>query len=192
MAALKVLAHGAAPAAASVVASGGPAGHFVTPSLITFPAPDGTTLHGQLFQPVASTQQGAPSGEGRPAVLFTHGGCQRQMNAAMHYAGDYAALYAQNQYLVSQGFVVLSLNYRGGVGYGVKFRAANNSDWEGASEHQDVLAAGWYLAESEGVDPTRIAYRGTRTPMWSSSRPLELSVRSDGRGSRRQASWRRL
>ena len=33
----------------------------------------------------------------RPAVVFTHGGCQRQMYAAFHYGLDYALLYAQNQ-----------------------------------------------------------------------------------------------
>ena len=72
-------------------------------------------LHAQLFEPdadrLASTTAAAAGT--RPAVLFTHGGCQRQMYAAMHYAGDYAALYAQNQYLASRGFVVLSVNYRG-------------------------------------------------------------------------------
>lgn len=35
---------------------------------------------------------------GLPAVVFTHGGSERQMYAAMHYCSDYAGLYALNQY----------------------------------------------------------------------------------------------
>lgn len=162
MAAIKYLVAGADPKTAHVVAGGGPAAHFVTPSLVTFSAPDGTELHGQLFQ-AESNGHDSSSGSGgdeRPAVLFTHGGCQRQMYATMHYAYDYASLYSQNQYLASRGFVVLSVNYRGGVGYGVKFRAANASNWQGASEYQDVLAAGQYLAGLPTVNASRIGVYG--------------------------------
>ena len=93
-------------------------------------------------------------------MIFTHGGSERQMYAAMHYAGDYASLYTQNQFLVSRGFVVLSVNYRGGVGYGVKFRAANSTGWEGAAEYQDVLAAGHYLQNLPNVDAKHVGAYG--------------------------------
>ena len=132
---------------------------FVTPQLVTYKSPDGVTVHAQLFKP-ARPKPSKGGATGGPAVIFTHGGCQRQMYAAFHYGGDYALLYAQNQYLVSLGYVVLSINYRGGPGYGVKFRAANRSGWEGATEYQDVLAGGVWLGKQASVDPKRIGIYG--------------------------------
>lgn len=104
--------------------------NFVRPKLVTFPSPDGKfTLHAQLFEP---PQSRAPlrSGVARKGVIFTHGGCQRQMYAAFHYSPTYGQLYALNQYMAATGSVVLSVNYRGGPGYGVPFRAANGSGWQ--------------------------------------------------------------
>ena len=83
-----------------------------------------------------------------------------QMCAAFHYALVYGLLHAQNQHLASQGFTVLSVNYRGGPGYGVKFRAANTSGWQGASEYQDVLAGATWLQGQPTVDPDRVGIYG--------------------------------
>ena len=126
---------------------------FVQPTLVTFPSPDGKfTLHAQVFEPPPSSGEerggvyaSASAKGGKPGIVFTHGGCQRQMYAAVHYSLPYAQLYGLNQYLASAGAVVISVNYRGGPGYGVAFRAANGSGWQGASEYQDVLAAAVYL-----------------------------------------------
>ena len=38
--------------------------------------------------------------------------------------GYYHNAYSLNQYLASQGYVVLAVNYRGGIGYGLEFREA--------------------------------------------------------------------
>ncbi len=38
-----------------------------------------------------------------------------------HYMGYYANDYGENQYLASKGFIVLSVNYRLGIGYGHAF-----------------------------------------------------------------------
>ena len=62
--------------------------------------------------------------EKRPAMIFVHGGPVRQMLLGYHYRHFYHMAYAINQWLVSQGYVVLSVNYRSGVGYGRSFRAA--------------------------------------------------------------------
>eukprot|EP00041_Stephanoeca_diplocostata_P027435 m.754396 g.754396 ORF g.754396 m.754396 type:complete len:837 (-) comp23175_c0_seq31:333-2843(-) len=131
---------------------------LVQPKLVTFPSLDGTLLHAQLFEPPAVSSVGAHrtntggSNAAASGVIFTHGGCQRQMYAAYHYDNTYAALYALNQYLATEGHTVLSVNYRGGPGYGVKFRAANNSGWQGASEYQDVLAGALWLRQHVGTD----------------------------------------
>ena len=45
----------------------------------------------------------------------------RQMYGALHYSSDYAQLYAINQYMATVlNYTVLSVNYRGGVGRGIK------------------------------------------------------------------------
>jgi hypothetical protein len=67
-------------------------------------------VHAQLFEPAAS--EGGSNSTPRPAVVFTHGGSQRQMYASFHFGECYAQLYALNQHLASLGFVVLSINYR--------------------------------------------------------------------------------
>ena len=65
-------------------------------------------------------------GEKRPAMIFFHGGSRRQMLLGWHYMDYYHNAYGMNQYLASLGYVVLSVNYRSGIGYGLDFREAIN------------------------------------------------------------------
>jgi dienelactone hydrolase len=65
-----------------------------------------------------------------------------------------------NQYLASQGYVVLSINYRSGIGYGMDFREAINYGAAGASEFNDVEGAGLYLRARPDVDPAHIGLWG--------------------------------
>jgi dipeptidyl aminopeptidase/acylaminoacyl peptidase len=76
---------------------------------------------------------------------------------AMDY---YSNAYAMNQYLASRGFIVLSVNYRGGIGYGLNFREAEHYGPNGASEYNDILAAAKYLQSRPDVDPKRIGIWG--------------------------------
>ena len=62
-----------------------------------------------------------------------------------HYMYYYHNTYAMNQFLASRGYVVLSVNYRSGIGYGLDFREALNYGAAGASEFSDVLGAGLYM-----------------------------------------------
>ena len=50
-----------------------------------------------------------------------------------HYNYYYRNAYALNQYLASRGYVVLSVNYRSGIGYGMEFREALDYGAVGAS-----------------------------------------------------------
>ena len=70
-----------------------------------------------------------------------------------HYMDYYNNAYAMNQYLASRGYVVLAVNYRSGIGYGLNFREALNYGAAGASEFNDVLGAGLYLRSRPDVDP---------------------------------------
>jgi dipeptidyl aminopeptidase/acylaminoacyl peptidase len=46
------------------------------------------------------------------------------MLLGFNYGEYYHKAYSLNQYLVSQGYIVLSVNYRSGIGYGMEFREA--------------------------------------------------------------------
>jgi dipeptidyl aminopeptidase/acylaminoacyl peptidase len=132
-----------------------PAARFVTPRQVIFPAADGLEIHGQLFRP-----EEIALGERRPALVFFHGGSQRQMLLGWHYMEYYSNAYAMNQYLASLGYLVLSVNYRSGIGYGLNFREALNYGASGASEFNDVLGAALYLKSRSDVDGTRIGSWG--------------------------------
>ena len=129
-----------------------PSAGFVTPRAVTFAAPEGFTIHGQLF---------APSAPGRhPAVIFVHGGPSRQMLLGWHYMDYYSNGYAVNQALAARGFVVLSVNYRLGIGYGHGFEQPAAAGPRGGSEYQDVQAAARWLQRQDAVDPARIGIWG--------------------------------
>ena len=127
---------------------------LVTPQQAIFTSADGVTLHGQLFLPKNA------AGQRHPAIVFFHGGSQRQMLLGWHYMYYYNNAYAMNQYLASRGYVVLSVNYRSGIGYGMKFREALNYGPGGGSEFNDVLGAGLFLKNHPAVDPARIGLWG--------------------------------
>jgi dipeptidyl aminopeptidase/acylaminoacyl peptidase len=65
-----------------------------------------------------------------------------------------------NQYLASRGYLVLAINYRAGIGYGLNFREADRIGAAGAAEFNDVLGAGLYLRSRPDVDPGRIGLWG--------------------------------
>ena len=130
-----------------------PSASLVTPRQVIFQSEDGLTLHGQLFLPRNS--QGKV-----PGLVFMHGGPIRQMMLGFHYMDYYHNAYAENQYLASRGYAVLSVNYRLGVMYGQAFRRPPNTVWRGAAEYKDVVAAGRYLQNLPEVDAQKIGLWG--------------------------------
>ena len=72
----------------------------------------------------------------------------------------YRNAYAMNQWLASRGYIVLSVNYRSGIGYGLEFREAVNYGATGGSEFQDIMGAGLFLKGRADVDPARIGLWG--------------------------------
>jgi dipeptidyl aminopeptidase/acylaminoacyl peptidase len=132
-----------------------PAQSLVKPQPVTITAADGLQIHGQLFLP-----PGDSNGQPHPALVFFHGGSRRQMLLGFHYMYYYSNAYSLNQYLANQGYVVLSVNYRSGIGYGLNFREALHYGPAGASEFNDVIGAGLYLKSRPDVDPKRIGVWG--------------------------------
>jgi dipeptidyl aminopeptidase/acylaminoacyl peptidase len=125
---------------------------FVIPKKVTWKAPDGLTVEGQLFQAAGASKT--------PGVIFVHGGPRRQMMLGWSYMDYYANSYAVNQYLAAHGFTVLSVNYRLGIAYGWDFQHAEHGGAQGSSEHQDVVSGAKLLQATPGVDPARIGIWG--------------------------------
>lgn len=139
--------------AASVLPSDFPSTQLVVPKPVLFKSDDGLEIHGQLFVPQGRTSAG-------PGLIYMHGGPVRQMMLGFHYMDYYHNAYAMNQFLASQGYVVLSVNYRLGIMYGRAFRVPPNSVWRGASEYKDIVAAGKYLRSLPIVDAQKIGLWG--------------------------------
>jgi dipeptidyl aminopeptidase/acylaminoacyl peptidase len=135
--------------------TGFPIDKMVVPTNVTLKAADGVEFHNQLFLPAD-----LKPGEKRPALIFVHGGPARQMLLGWHYLSFYHVFYGVNQWLVNQGYIVMSVNYRSGVGYGRAFRQAPQTGSGGNSEYQDVLAAGKWLAARPDVDTERFGIWG--------------------------------
>ncbi len=127
----------------------------VVPEVVHTKAADGLDLSNTLFMP-----KDLKPGEKRPALIFVHGGPRRQMLPGYHYMQFYHWAYAANQWLADQGYVVLSINYRSGIGYGKSFTNAPGTQARGNSEYQDVLAGAKFLQQHANVDASRIGIWG--------------------------------
>ena len=144
---------GTRPLAPQAMPRGFPSELMTEPEQVIFKAADGVEIHGQYFKPKGVTGKA-------PAVVFMHGGPPRQMLLGWHYNYYYHNAYAMNQYLASRGYAVLSVNYRAGIGYGRAFREAKHRGARGASEYQDIVAAGKYLKSRNDIDAKRIGLWG--------------------------------
>jgi dipeptidyl aminopeptidase/acylaminoacyl peptidase len=132
-----------------------PAAALVSPESVVLPEQAGVAAHGQIFLP-PNEQPGVR----HPAIVFMHGGPIRQMLVGWHYMDYYSNAYGLNQYLAAQGYVVLALNYRAGIGYGLAFREADGIGAAGASEYNDVVAAAAFLGSRPDADGKRIGLWG--------------------------------
>jgi dipeptidyl aminopeptidase/acylaminoacyl peptidase len=127
---------------------------LVVPEHVFFNSEDGHPVYGQIFKPKVITEK-------TPAIVYIHGGPNRQTLLGWHFADYYFHDYMLNQYLTNMGYVVLSVNYRLGTGYGYDFQYAKNTGGRnGIAEYQDIHAAGKWLAEQPFVDSNRIGVYG--------------------------------
>ena len=140
--------------APEAIPSSFPSSKLVMPRAVTFRAKDGQETHAQLFLPRE------PTSKPHPAILFFHGGPKRQMLLGFDPKRTYSWIYAFNQYLVAEGYIVLSVNYRGGTGYGLGYREADDLGPGGGSELNDLLGAITYLRGRQDVDSHRLGIWG--------------------------------
>lgn len=124
------------------------------PEEVIYESAGGLSVHGYLMKPKV-----IETGTRLPAVVWVHGGPVRQMRKGWNPMRSYALFHAYNQYLVGQGYVVLSVNFRGGIGYGRDFRQALYHKM-GVDDVADVVGAGNYLKSLPFVDSERVAVYG--------------------------------
>jgi dipeptidyl aminopeptidase/acylaminoacyl peptidase len=116
------------------------------PEQISFPASDGTPLHGWIMKPA-----GFKEGGKYPLVLEIHGGPHAM------YANTY---FNEFQVLASEGYAVLYINPRGSHGYGQQFVNAVRGDY-GGGDYQDVMDAVDYALEHyDYIDKDRLGVTG--------------------------------
>ena len=159
-----------------------PSAKLVTPEAVTYAAKDGQLVHAQLFLP-----RDAGGTKPHPAIMFYHGGPRRQMLLGFNPMGAYNWMYALNQRLVSEGYIVISVNYRGGIGYGLDYREANNFGPDGGSETNDILGTVTYLQGRKDVDARKIgvwggSYGGLMTALALARASKDIAVGVDYAG----------
>jgi dipeptidyl aminopeptidase/acylaminoacyl peptidase len=159
-----------------------PASKLVTPEAVTYSAKDGQPVHAQLFLP-----RDAGNAKPHPAIMFFHGGPRRQMLLGFNPIGAYNWMYAMNQRFVSEGYIVISVNYRGGIGYGLDYREAKSFGPDGASELNDLLGTVTYLQGRKDVDARKVgiwgaSYGGLMTALGLARASKDIAVGVDYAG----------
>jgi dipeptidyl aminopeptidase/acylaminoacyl peptidase len=111
---------------------------------ITYPARDGTLIPAYL-----STPRGV-SPTHLPLIVMPHGG---------PIARDTWGYFFLREFLVSRGYAVLQMNFRGSDGYGGDWFFAAHQDWGGLTYDDVVDGARWAI--QQGItDPQRVCVVG--------------------------------
>jgi len=140
----------------------------VKPEIVITKAADGLEFHNQTV-PAKGPENRA---SGAPPSSFVHGGPQRQMMPAYHYMQFYHwALRHQISGWPNQGYIVMSINYRLGVGYGRSFRMAANAGAAGNSDIRTWLRAASTFSRDPMFDPNRVGIWGLSYGGCSRHRP---------------------
>jgi dipeptidyl aminopeptidase/acylaminoacyl peptidase len=139
-----------------VVARGGVLGvdvGAVEPSPVTWTADDGATVHGLLYVPAATGDDGAApdrAGGPPPMLVWCHGGPTGQ--AIVDWSN-------RIRYLTDRGWAVLQPNPRGSTGYGRAYAQALLGRW-GELDVADVVAGIRHAGRAGWCDPRRVAVGG--------------------------------
>jgi len=112
---------------------------------VAFKSTDGVEVHGLLVKPPNYD----PSIK-YPALIRIHGGPTAQDEHSFNF---------EHQWFAAQGYLVLSVNYRGSTGRGAAWTQAIYQDW-GHKEVDDVLAGADFLVNSGLADPERLGLGG--------------------------------
>jgi dipeptidyl aminopeptidase/acylaminoacyl peptidase len=118
---------------------------------VVIPARDGLDLVCYYSLPLdADPEQSGGVSQSLPMTLLVHGG---------PWARDSWSYNPVYQLLANRGYAVLSVNFRGSIGFGKNFINAGNHEWGGKMHDDLVDAVKW--AVGQGIsDPDRVAILG--------------------------------
>jgi len=123
---------------------------LIVPRIVHVRGKDGAAVPALLWEP-----PGRPSRAGRAAIVHVHGGGYSQaVRRAFLWSTPLHTLMAR------EGWVVLSVDYRGSEGYGRAWRTAVHLDLGGPDLDDTVAAADWLASNVPGVDRRRIGLWG--------------------------------
>jgi dipeptidyl aminopeptidase/acylaminoacyl peptidase len=118
---------------------------------VTIKSRDGLDLISYVTLPPNADPEGNGSArQPLPLVVFVHGG---------PWSRDSYGLNPTVQWLVSRGYGVLQVNYRGSTGFGKAFVNAANHEWAGKM-HDDILDAVKWAIDKKIADPSKVAIFG--------------------------------
>lgn len=111
---------------------------------MTYRARDGQIIPAYLTLPANGKVNGLP------AIVLPHGGPETRTIQTFD---------PLVQFLASQGYAVLQMNFRGSLGYGARFAAAGAGQWGGVI-HNDITDGARWLVEQKLADPARLCIVG--------------------------------
>jgi dipeptidyl aminopeptidase/acylaminoacyl peptidase len=127
---------------------------LVEPDLVHYAGPGGAQVPAYLFVPPQLDKS-----RKHPAIVWVHGDGINQNYDGWHIHRDYGVYYSFHQYLLQQGYVVLSVDYRGSIGYGRDWRQGHYRDL-GGKDYGDIAAGVDYLKTIGYVDTERVGIWG--------------------------------
>ncbi|HEY1937149.1 MAG TPA: S9 family peptidase [Candidatus Angelobacter sp.] len=120
---------------------------MVEPFLVHYPSKDGKwQISAFVYVPYNAERNGKNA-----AVVWLHGGPNRQSDNSFNRG---------IQYLVNQGYFVITPNYRGSSGYGKEFEDADLHDM-GGGDLEDVISAAEWIKKTGFIDPKKVAVTGS-------------------------------
>ncbi len=140
----------------------------IPPQPLSLPTPEGGVVYADLYLPPNLDRN-----HRNPALVYLHGGIYRQMVRGFHPSYTYSLLHLVNQHFLEQGYVVLSVDYRGSTGYGQAYEQANHKRCA-VAEAEDALFGRNWLASQPYVDPKRMGVWGLS---WGGTIVLEVLTR---------------
>jgi dipeptidyl aminopeptidase/acylaminoacyl peptidase len=118
---------------------------------------DGKSVSARLLLPPGYNPDD-PNAKPRPAVVYIHGA--GYATSVLRQWGSYQELrFVFNNYLASQGFVVLEMDYRGSTNYGRDWRSGVYLNM-GGPDLEDVLGGVEYLRSLKNIDMSRVGIWG--------------------------------
>lgn len=126
---------------------------WVTPEYVSFPSHvDGTTLHGRLLVPT-----GIDRSAKHPVIL----GSAYANTVRNQWGGRNAhPVWGLDQYLLSRGFILFTVDVRGSWGHGRAYRRGIGKDY-GGIDVEDLESGVRYLATLDYVDTDRVGIWGS-------------------------------